>query len=61
MTLARKGASFGLFYARLFGDMFKGTTMPVAWDRLAPQIPGETHIDTPEAIFACELGQIAFR
>lgn len=61
MTLTRNGASFGAFFARLFGDMFKGTTMPVAWERLAPQIPGEAHIDAPEAIFACELGQIAFR
>jgi hypothetical protein len=61
MTLDRKGAAFGTFFARLFGDMLKGTSMPVAWERLAPQIPGETHRDAPEAIFACELGQVAFR
>jgi hypothetical protein len=61
MTLDRKGASFETFFSRLFRDMFKGTSMPVAWERLAPQIPGEVHRDAPEAIFACELGHIAFR
>jgi hypothetical protein len=61
MTLNRNGASFGTFYARLFGDMFKGTPMPVAWERLAPQIPGLAQSGVPEAIFACELGQIAFQ
>lgn len=61
MTLDRKGAAFGVFFSRLFGDMLKGTSMPVAWERLAPQIPGEAHRDAPEAIFACEVGQVAFR
>jgi len=34
--------------------------MPRAWVKLAPQVPHGTHPDCPEAIFACEIGQLAF-
>jgi hypothetical protein len=60
LTLRRKGTSFVSFFQRLFADMAKGVSMPVAWVRLAPQVPGHEHPDCPDTIFACEAGQIAF-
>ena len=61
MTLDRRGARFPAFYSRLFSEMMNGTTMPVAWVKFAPQIPGKDHPDSPEGVFVCELGQIAFK
>jgi hypothetical protein len=61
MTLARNGDAFPRFFARLFEMMFAGETMPVAWVRLAPQVPGSTHPGTPGTIFAAEIGQLTFR
>jgi hypothetical protein len=61
MTLERKGDAFAAFFGKLFGLMFRGVSMPVAWVQLAPQIPGHPHADLPETIFACELGQLAFK
>ena len=60
MTLDRNGEAFTRFFHRLVGDMKQGTSMPRAWVKLAPQVPRGTHPDCPEAIFACELGQLAF-
>ena len=60
LSLSRKGSLLPRFLARLFSKMKQGTSMPVAWNELAPQIPGIDHDDTPEAIFACERGQVAF-
>jgi hypothetical protein len=60
VTLERKGRVFSSFYARLFGAMAEGVSMPVAWVQLAPQIPGSEHPDCPAAYFVCEAGQIAF-
>ena len=61
MTLQRNGSIFPRFFARLFADMKKGVSMPVAWVKLAPQIPGHDHPDCPGTIFSCEAGQVAFR
>ena len=61
MTLERSSGSFGRFFQALFKDMQAGTPMPVAWVRLAPQGPRGGGQDTPGAIFACELGQVAFK
>jgi len=61
MTLQRNGSVFPSFFARLFTDMKRGVPMPVAWVKLAPQIPGHDHPDCPGTIFACEAGQVAFR
>jgi hypothetical protein len=58
MTLDRKDAAFGRFFSRLFTAMKKGTSMPLAWVKLAPQ--GLDHPDCPDTIFACEVGQLAF-
>jgi hypothetical protein len=60
MTLDRNGEAFTRFFQRLVGDMKQGTSMPRAWVKLAPQVPRGTHPDCPEAIFTCELGQLAF-
>ena len=61
MTLGRKGEAFGNFFQRLFSEMKKGISMPVAWVKLAPQGPDSEHSDCPDTIFACEVGQLAFR
>ena len=61
MTLARKGEAFPLFFRRLFEDMNRGVSMPVAWVKLAPQVPGMEHPDCPEAFFTCGAGQVRFR
>ena len=61
MTLDRRGELFGRFFYALFNAMKQGTSMPVAWVKLAPQIPGRDHPDVPSSIFLCEAGQIAFR
>jgi hypothetical protein len=61
MTLERRGTRFPTFFARLFKMMFAGETMPVAWVKLAPQIPGVDHEDTPGTIFAAEAGQVTFK
>ena len=60
LTLDRRGMVFASFYRRLFEQMAKGVTMPVAWVSLAPQIPGRDHIDCPTGAFLCEAGQVAF-
>lgn len=60
LTLERRGSAFKSFYRQLFGEMAKGVSMPVAWVKLAPQISGHDHSNCPVAIFACEVGQIAF-
>jgi hypothetical protein len=61
ITIARNGASFPRFFRDLFAKMKKGTPMPMAWVRLAPQIPNKEHIDTPSTIFLCEVGGVSFR
>lgn len=60
MTLDRKGVAFGLFCEALFSEMKRGVSMPVAWVKLAPQGPVAPPANTPECIFACEGGQLAF-
>jgi hypothetical protein len=61
MTLQRRGNVFPSFIARLFADMKRGVSMPVAWVKLAPQVPGHEHPNCPGTIFSCEAGQVAFR
>ncbi len=60
MTLDRRGASFGRFFATLFSKMASGTSMPAAWVELNPQVSGGDQPDSPETIFACEIGPLAF-
>ena len=61
MTIGRKGEAFPQFFSRLFEDMKRGVSMPVAWVKLAPQGPVKEHESLPEMIFACEAGQLAFK
>jgi len=61
MIMEREGDNFSKFFVRLFKKMFEGTTMPMAWVQLAPQIPGAKHTDVPGAIFDAEAGQVTFR
>lgn len=61
LTLDRKGAVFTEFFSRLFAQMMTGVSMPRAWVKLAPQIPGHVHADCPDAIFLAEAGQLAFK
>ena len=60
LTLERRGDAFPSFHRQLFGEMAQGVSMPMAWVKLAPQIPGRDDPNCPAAIFACEAGQIAF-
>jgi hypothetical protein len=43
LTLERKGDRFGAFFEKLLRSMLGGKAMPVAWNTLAPQIPGAAH------------------
>ena len=61
MVVNRKGDKFGLFFHRLFAEMFKGRSMLMVWAELAPQIPGTTHADVPDSIMAAEAGHISFQ
>ena len=61
MALDRKGDIFPKFFQRLFTEMKHGVSMPVAWVKFAPQAPKAEHADCPGTIFACELGQLAFK
>ncbi len=61
LTLKRKDPAFASFFHELFSRMYKGITMPVAWVKLAPQMPGARHENCPEAIFAAEISHILFK
>jgi len=61
MTLDRRGELFARFFVRLFEDMKRGTSMPMAWVKLAPQGPVPAHDELPGTIFACMAGQVVFR
>jgi hypothetical protein len=60
MTLKRKGRIFPDFFKELFGMMHHGTTMPMAWVKLAPQIPREQE-NVPATICAMEVSHILFQ
>ena len=60
MTIDRRENRHSEFIERLFGEMQSGSSMPVAWNKIAPQIPGQQHPDAPTSIFYSGLGQIRF-
>lgn len=60
MTLKRNGHVFSNFFKELFTMMHRGITMPMAWVKLAPQIPGIEHHDVPETICAMEVTHVRF-
>jgi len=61
MTLNRKGPAFTIFFTQLFSKMFHGESMPMAWVRLAPQIPSLEHENVPGSIFAAEVSHVVFK
>ena len=61
LILDRRGEMFGEFFLKLFTAMKQGTSMPVAWNKLAPQIPRKDHPDCPASICVMGAGQVAFR
>jgi hypothetical protein len=61
MVVNRKDDKLGLFFHRLFAEMFKGRSMLMVWAELAPQIPGGAHSDAPDSIMVAEAGHIVFR
>jgi len=60
MTIDRGGDRFPSFLEKLLLEMQSGSSMPVAWNRIAPQIPGQLHPDAPGTIFYCGRGQVRF-
>lgn len=60
MVLKRNDPHFQRFFVHLFSSMRRGVPMPVAWNELAPQHPGAAHEPGPDAIFACEVGDVVF-
>ena len=61
MTLERKGASFPRFFFRLFSELFSGTSMPMAWVKLAPQGGKAGHEDCPGTVFVAGISHIVFK
>lgn len=62
LTISRRERSLTQFLYRLFSQMKRGVSMPVAWVELAPQYSGAPeHKHLPDTIFGCERGQIAFQ
>lgn len=60
MTIDRRGDCLPNFIGKLLHEMQSGSSMPVAWNRIAPQIPGQEHPDAPASIFYSGLGQVRF-
>ena len=61
MTIKRKRTSFTQFFVQLFGEMFRGRSMPMVWVKLAPQGSKAGNENCPETIFAAEVSHIAFK
>lgn len=60
MTIDRQGSALARFLNDLLTRMQSGMKMPVAWNDIAPQIPGGTQPDTPEQIYAAGFGAATF-
>ena len=60
MTIDRRGDCLSNFIGKLLHEMQSGLSMPVAWNKIVPQIPGQEHPDAPATIFYSGLGQIRF-
>jgi len=58
MTLNRRGLNFRSFLKKLLSQMAYGSTMPVAWNDICPQIPRSEHPDAPESIFFAGRGGV---
>jgi hypothetical protein len=60
LTIDRRGEKFRTFVGDLLREMRGGMSMPLAWVKVAPQIPGQDHPDAPSTIFFAGLGQTRF-
>jgi hypothetical protein len=60
MTVDRRGDCLSNFIGKLLHEMRSGLSMPVAWNKIAPQVPGQEHPDAPATIFYSGLGQVRF-
>lgn len=56
----RNGQKFVEFFYKLFADMYNGTSMPVAWVKLAPQSPQQNESDLPGTAVLLEAGHLTF-
>jgi hypothetical protein len=61
MTINRNGSKFSDFLDKILFRMFYGDTMPIAWVDLCPQIPGSSHLDSPECLFYAGRGRVKLR
>ncbi len=61
MTLERKGNNFSEFFKKVFSKVSKGQTLPVAWNEIAPQIPGVEHDNTPSCMAVMGAGSVILR
>ncbi|HEY2393697.1 MAG TPA: hypothetical protein VGK22_21165 [Candidatus Angelobacter sp.] len=61
MTMTRNGQIFPNFFKELFGMMHHGITMPMAWVKLAPQIPGREQDNAPRTVCAMEVTHVLFK
>jgi hypothetical protein len=59
-TYKRGNTEFTQFFLDLFGLMFKGETMPMAWVTLFPQNPHAQQPELPAVIFTMEGGAVTF-
>lgn len=57
----RNGACFATFFQKLFQAMRNGTSMMVAWNKLAPQIPNHPHPDVPGTIMLAGVSHVTFK
>ena len=61
LTLDRKDQDFVNFLDRLFEQISKGETLPMAWHNIAPQIPGQEHKNIPETLAVMGAGSISLQ
>jgi hypothetical protein len=60
LVLDRKDSGFSNFFCRLFEMMNKGTSMLMAWVKLAPQGPGQGGTEGPASVLLAEAGHVTF-
>jgi hypothetical protein len=60
MTIDRREYRFARCLGKLFAQMKRGVSMPIAWVNIAPQVPGPEHDELPAWICALGAGHIAF-
>lgn len=60
MTIDRQGDDLPNFLDGILKRMQQGMKMPVAWNDIAPQIPGRPQPNVPEQIYAAGYGAATF-